>query len=64
MSKTTIQISEETKAELDKLKKGDMESYDAALRRIIRNHESDSPPLSESEVRAIVQDEIQAQSHR
>jgi RNA polymerase-interacting CarD/CdnL/TRCF family regulator len=58
MANTTIQLSEQTKAELDKLKKGDIESYDATVRRLIRNHDGDSGGLDEQRVREIVREEI------
>lgn len=57
MGKTTIQLSEQTKAELDNLKKGDLESYDATLQRIIRAYDGDPDALTESRVREIVREE-------
>lgn len=57
MGKTTIQISDQTKAELDNLKKGDLESYDQTLQRIIRAYDGEPDELTESRVREIVREE-------
>lgn len=57
MGKTTIQISDQTKAELDNLKKGDLESYDQTLQRVIRAYDGEPDGLTESRVREIVREE-------
>lgn len=57
MGKTTIQISDQTKAELDNLKKGDVESYDHTIQRIIRAYDGEADGLTESEVREMIREE-------
>lgn len=47
MSKTTIQVSRQTKEELDNLQKGDVESYDQTLQRVIRAYDGEPDQMPE-----------------
>jgi len=59
MSKTTIQLTETTKADLDGLKRADGESYESVVRMLIAHYNnSQSGEQDESRMRKIAREEI------
>ncbi len=62
MTKTTIQLSEDTKRKLDSLKRVDGESYESVLLMLIAHYNNTSKEpdtLTEPDVEAIVEREIE-----
>lgn len=59
MTKTTIQIDEATKTDLDARKRAPGESYDSVVARLVAEHGTDDE-LTEARVRDIAREEIDA----
>lgn len=57
MPRTTIQLDESTKAQLEQLKRVDGESYDSIVQLLIANYDGEGQ-LSESRVREIANEQI------
>lgn len=59
-NKTTIQLIDATKEELEALKEGDKETFDSVVWRLIEyyNQNSEDTDISESRVRKIAREEI------
>jgi len=55
MNKTTIQITDEQKLELDDLKQTDGETYRSVLQRLIDAYESDDADVTEARAREIAE---------
>ena len=59
MKKTSIQLKESTKDDLDEIKRVDGESYDSVVKLLIANYNNDeSDRLTESDVETIVDRKI------
>lgn len=56
MSKTTIQLTEDTKAQLDQHKITDRESYDSVVARLASDHDPDR--LDSERVRELIREEV------
>lgn len=56
MSKTTIQLSQSTKADLDECKRADGESYDSVVARLASDN--GDAALTEARVREIAREEL------
>lgn len=59
MSKTTIQLSQETKAQLDQHRIADRESYDSILSRLAQEHDPDE--IDMETIREVAREEISEQ---
>jgi len=62
MTKTTIQLDESTKDRLDELKRVDGESFDSVVKMLIANYnnsQDSNESLDESDVKAIIDREIE-----
>jgi len=67
MAKTTIQLVDVTKEELEALKEGDNESYDEVVWRLIEYYNQnagDGKMWTEQELRGMMREEIEAASSR